>query len=219
MAIKHCITAIALAGAMATPAMAAPGDVLVKLRGTYTLRSGGDSFDARIGARDVRAKPVNSVGGEASLTFVVSEDIAVETAIGGSKLTLRDSGQDLASAGSFEPTVAVLYQPMGASGKLRPYAGLGVVYRKFYSEKAGDLIMSVIPARPGLVDISFSSQLAPVGKVGTDVAISDHSYVNVEARYSPMKTKVSMYNIAPSGIFADGHLKDLGLAVGMGFRF
>lgn len=219
MTIKRKFIALAAVLGAIAPAHAAPGDILVRLRATYTDRSSGTHFPVVIGTEGKRTKPSGSAGIEGSLTFFIDNTFAIEAALGGSRFKLKSQGDGFISAGAFEPTIAAIAYPAGVSGKIRPYIGAGLVYRKFHGEKVGALILEGSRTPRDQFSVSVSSDIAPVGKIGADIAINDRSYINVEGRYSQMNTSVGVFDGGPLRIRTEGKLRDIGVAVGAGFVF
>lgn len=185
-------TAIA-ATAFSSTAHAAPGDILIKVRGGYALHSGSSKVAIDIDGSTVTAKAKDAVGGEASLTFFMTNHIAIEIALGGSSYDLKDArGHALLSAGLITPYATAQYHLLPGSRFFRPYVGIGVAYANFYSEKAGSLLTD----RTDLFDTSYSTnlkgELAPVGQVGADVAINDRFYINVDGKYLGANSKLTI---------------------------
>lgn len=119
--------AIASAVALTAPAYAVErGDMLIKLRGTYGLRTQSDdvSFTLRDDS-NVTAKVDNTIGAELSMTFFLTDHVATEVSIGGAPYDIKNpASATLVSAGLIMPTATLQYYPV-KEGRLRPYVVTG----------------------------------------------------------------------------------------------
>jgi outer membrane protein len=212
-------TAAMAATAFANPAYAAPGDILVKVRGGYALHSGGKRVAVDIDGSTMTAKAKGAVGGEAGLTFFMTDHIAAELALGGASYDLKDAtGHALISAGLVTPTAMLQYHLLPNSRIFRPYVGVGVSYANFYSEKPGELLTDRTNPFPTSYSVNIKGALAPVAQVGADIAINDQFYINVDAKYLRSNSKLTIDEEGNRQTVSH-KMRSLILGAGVGFRF
>lgn len=203
----------------ASPAQAAPGDILVKIRGGYAVRSAGSKVEIDIDGNSVEVKAGGAVGGEASLTYFLSNNIAAEFSFGGAPYDL-DASDDrtLVSAGLITPGVTLQYHFMPEGRRFRPYIGIGAAYAKFYSEEPKELLTNRIVNPPISYSAHLKSALAPVGQIGADIAVNEKFYINLDAKFVAANSKVT---VGQGDILqtVDHDMRSLFLSAGVGFRF
>jgi outer membrane protein len=205
--------------ALSTPAAAEPGDMLIKIRGGYVLRTGSSVVTVDVGGTPVSAKAKAAPGGEASLTFFMTDHLATELTLGGAPYDIKDrSGKTLVSAGLITPTAMLQYHLMPASKQFRPYVGVGLSYANFYSEKAGEVLTNrvVTPAISYSADIKDG--LAPVAQVGADIAINEQLYINIDAKYLGANSKLTLDQGGTSQTVSH-RMRSIIMGAGVGFRF
>lgn len=213
------LLALAASGMIASPALAQGGDILVRVRGTYDIRSGGDPVSVTTPSATVTVSPASSLGAEASLTYFIDDRLAVEAAFGGSRLALNDAnGRTLMSAGVINPGVTVQYYPGNLAGFVRPYIGAGVVYMNYSNLKAGEILTSVVQTPPVTYSFTADNKFAPIIKGGADLAISETTFLNVEGRFFTSNMNAVLSD-GGSTRPVRGRVNNISVAVGLGFRF
>jgi len=212
-------TAALAAAAFANPACAAPGDILIKVRGGYVLHSGSSKVAVEIDGSTVTAKAQGAVGGEASLTFFMTDHLAVEAALGGASYDLKDgSGRILSSAGLITPSAILQYHLLPQSRLFRPYAGIGAAYANFYSEKPGEILTDRAEALPLSYATSLKGALAPVAQLGADIAINDQFYINVDGKYLGSNSRLTIDQGGARQTISH-KMRSIIIGAGIGFRF
>ncbi|SMC34923.1 OmpW family protein [Novosphingobium sp. B1] len=219
--MRHFAAALCAIAAVsaATPALAEPGDILIKIRGDYVLRSGSSAVTVDLGGIPVSANAKAAPGGEASLTFFITEHFATEFTLGGAPYDMKDrNGRTLVSAGLITPTAMLQYHVMPSSKVFRPYVGAGLSYANFYSEKPGEILTN----RTVTPRISYSADLkgalAPVVQIGADIAINEQLYINVDAKYLGASSRLTVEQGGNSQTVSH-KMRSLVLGAGVGFRF
>ena len=218
--MRKLVTAVAIAAmfSAASPAFAERGDMLIKMRGSYNLRSGSDTAVVSVGGSNVSAKASNSVGAEAAADFFVSENFAVEAAFGGSSYEINNSaGNTLASAGLINPSLTLLYYPT-TSARIRPYIGGGAAYVNFYSEKPGEILTNQHVIQPVTYSAVMKSNLAPVGQVGADISLDNKFYLNIDGKYMLANSKVTIVQGIVSQTVKQ-NMSSFVIGAGVGFKF
>lgn len=217
-ALVMSIAALTVAG-FATPSHAAPGDILVKVRGSYAPRPGSSAATVNVGDTVATAKPRAGIGFEAGLTYFITNHLAAEVGFGGTSYDLKDSaGRTLTSAGLITPAATLQYHLMPNSKFFRPYVGIGASYANFYGEKAGEILTDRIILPPITYAASIKGALAPVAQLGADVSINDKFYINVDAKYLGCNTKLAIEQ-GGARQTVPHKMRSLIVGVGAGFRF
>lgn len=216
--VTFALTALA-AMALSTPAWAEPGDVLIKIRGGYALRTGSSPVTVNVGDTPVTAKPKAAPSGEASLTFFMTDHLATELTFGGAPYDIKDrNGKTLVSAGLITPTAMLQYHAMPGSTLFRPYIGVGLSYANFYSEKAGEVLTNRVVTPTISYSADIKGALAPVGQIGADVAINEQLYINIDAKYLGTNSKLTLDQGGTSQTVSH-RMRSIIVGAGVGFRF
>lgn len=218
--MRRFILAAAAIGALVSsvPAHAEAGDLLVKARVTYHHRSEGFSFTLNDQAGIVDAFVNDAVGAEASATLFLTNHLATEFSLGGVAYDLEDgTGGGVLSAGLLMSTATVQFHPLGDSAVVRPYVGAGMSYMNIYSEELRDVIINEAASPFTPYSAGVRGGIAPVGQVGADIAVSQRLYVNVDAKYTSLKTEVYVQNETRQTVAR--RMGSLVVAFGVGFRF
>jgi len=207
------------AAAIAGPANAAPGDILIKVRGGYVLHPGSSRVAVDIDDATTSAKPKSAVSGEASLTFFMTDHIATEIGFGVTSYDLKDrAGRNLSSAGLITPSMTIQYHPLPDAKFFRPYIGVGAAYANFYSEKPGEVLTDRDAHFTQFYSTSLKGRLAPVGQIGADIALNDQFYVNVDAKYIGSNTKFQVEQGGSTQTISH-KMRSVIIGAGVGFRF
>lgn len=226
--IKHARTFAAaqavllMAGLAAAPAHAAGGDLLIKATGNYSIRTGNETLDFTLDGTDIRAEPGNSVGAQISMSLFFTDTLALEAALGGSKLDFKSpDGRSVISSGTVIPALSVQFYPAGTDNRLRPFVGAGAAYYKFYSAKPEEVLTNrpTTPSMPQHNDrITLDSKIVPVVHAGVDLAITPSAFLTLEGRYTAANTKV---HIAAATLTTTKPIKieNIAISLGAGFRF
>lgn len=205
--------------AATTPVWAAPGDILIRVRGDYVVRTGSSDVTVSVGGSPVTAKAKGAVGGEASLTFFMTDHLATEFTLGGAPYDLKDSsGHTLISAGLITPTAMLQYHLMPNGRAFRPYIGAGLSYANFGSVTVGEVLTNrtVVPAIS--YSASINGALAPVVQIGADVAINEQMYINFDAKCLGTNSKLTLVQGGNSQTVSH-KMRSCVLGTGVGFRF
>lgn len=213
------LTALALSASMASvPVHADAGDLLVKVRATYHARSEGFSLTLNDQAEVVDALVPNSFGGEASATLFLTDHWATEISLGGATYDLEDeTGTGILSAGLLTSAATLQYHPLDSDAVVRPYIGAGISYMNFYSEELKDVLINEAAGAFTPYTSDIRGGFSPVAQLGADIAISQQLYLNLDAKYTSVKTEVYVQN--ETRLTVARRMGSLVLATGVGFRF
>lgn len=126
---------------------------------------------------------------ELDFTYMYTPNVGVEFILGTSRHDLRGEGSiaglgKIAEARTLPPVVTVQYH-FAPAGAIRPYAGLGVNYTRFYDEKT----TAALDAALGPTSLELDSSTGLVGQVGVDIPVGGGRwFVNFDAKYISMDT-------------------------------
>lgn len=205
--------------AVAAPAHAEQGDLLVRLRGIIVApneSSGGikPTFPGE------KVKVNNSVMPELDFTYMLTKHVGTELIlattkhhVSGRSGTTGSIGR-LASSWVLPPTLTVQYHFM-PDGPVRPYVGAGINYTIFYSEKASKGLEDAVGhTRVGLKDsVGYALQ------AGVDVPIGKRTFVNFDVKYIDINTTARLDTAAIGTQRVRVHLDPLVVGMGIGMRF
>lgn len=210
-----------LCGFMAAqPAFAEAGDILLKGRAIYVMpKNSLVDIPAGLGNGPLSVK--DTVGAEFSATYLWSDQIGVEFALGGGQTDFptADSAAargELMSASVVMPSIVMQFHPMPKAA-IRPYIGLGVNYTLFYDEKPGAVLLNNSLDSKNDLAVQAEGKFGIVGQVGVDIPINEKIFVNIEVKYIKSNTTLSVKNSKYN--FIDADLDPIIFGIGLGFRF
>lgn len=196
--------------------LADAGDWLVRLRALHVSPNDDSGSVSTLPGSSV------SVGSDTTLeldfTYFVTRNLGIEAILGTSQHDINAGGSiaglgKIAEVRTLPPTVTLQYhfQP---DASVRPYAGIGVNYTKFYNQKASSSLESALG--PTSVDLDGSWGLS--GQLGVDVDINRDWFVNFDAKYIRMNTTA---NLKSGGVVrkVDVDINPWFFGVGVGRRF
>ncbi|GLV20514.1 outer membrane protein [Sphingobium sp. TomMM35A] len=204
--------------AMAAPAQAAQGDVLVRLRGIMVApneRSGS----VPPGFPGEKVKVDNSVMPEIDITYMASDHIGFELiaattkhSASGRSGTTGSIGR-LASTWVLPPTLTAQYHFL-PEGKVRPYVGAGVNYTLFYNEKASGALEGAV----GATRVRMSDSFGWAAQAGVDVDLTDRIFLNLDVKYIDIDTTARLSTTAAGVQKVRVHLDPLVFGIGIGMK-
>jgi outer membrane protein len=216
-AIKF-ILATAAIGATSSPAFAAKGDILMRVRGIMvapTESSGGitPTFPTE------QVKVNNAVTPEVDFTYMASDNIGFELIAATSKHTA--SGKTgttggigkLASTWVLPPTLTAQYH-FAPEGKVRPYVGAGVNYTLFYSEKASNALEAAV----GSTKVKMKSSFGWAAQAGVDIDLNEKMFLNIDVKYIDIDTTTRLNTTAIGTQRVKVSLDPVVVGVGIGFK-
>lgn len=213
------LAATVAAGALATPAYAEAGDVLVRVRGILvapTESSGGilPTFPTEEVSVD------NSIMPEVDITYMVDDHIGLELiaattkhSASGKTGTTGGIGK-LASTWVLPPTLTVQYH-FAPKAKVRPYVGAGVNYTIFYSEKPSAGLETAV----GQTNVSMKSSFGWAAQAGIDFDLNEKIFLNFDVKYVDIDTRARLATTAIGTQRVRISLDPIIAGVGVGFRF
>lgn len=150
---------------------------------------------------------------EIDLTYFVTDNIGLELIASTTKHNVAAVGTalgdlDLGSVWILPPTLTAQYH-FPIADKVSVYAGAGINWSLFYSEK--------LPTTLG-TDISYSNSVGPAVQLGTDIRIQDNLYLNLDVKKIWINTDVTIASVV-GPVTADVDLDPWVFGVGVGWRF
>ena len=204
----------------ASPALAyEAGDWLVRGR-IINVGPNDDSSPVAVGGADVAGSGV-SVNDDTTLeldfTYMLAKHWGVELILGSSQHDVRAEGSlaalgDVIDTRVLPPTLTLQYHFL-PDGTIRPYAGLGLNYTRFFdSEVTGGL------DAPGAdVDLDHSWGLA--AQAGVDVGINKDWFINFDLKYIDLDTSASFRDTVVGAAEVDVDIDPWVFGIGVGRRF
>jgi outer membrane protein len=220
MTIKTLLLAgAALAGAIAAPAQAAQGDVLVRLRGIMVApnEKSGSVLPAFPGEK---VKVNDTITPEIDITYMATDHIGFELIAATSRHTVSGvtgttgSLGKLVATNALPPTLTMQYHFL-PEGKIRPYVGAGVNYTLFFNSDAS----SALTVAVGKTDVHLSDSFGWAGQAGVDIDLNEKFFLNLDVKYIDIDTKARL-STANAGVQrVKVSLDPLVFGVGVGMRF
>jgi outer membrane protein len=181
--------------------------------GDWLFRAGSSLVDPKSNngsfGTDLEIKVDDQLGVTYNLTYMYSANLGIEVLAAlpyEHDIAVGDLGT-VASVKHLPPTVSLQYHFL-PQGVFQPYAGLGLNYTLFFSEKTkGALAGSDIK-----VD---SSSLGLAAQLGFDVMLNDSWFVNVDVRWIGIETEATVDN----ALKADVKIDPMVYGVHLGYRF
>lgn len=183
-------TAIA-ALAAASPAAAAQGDWLVRLRGIVVdpQSSSGPVLPSFPGAT---VSVGTSAMPEIDFTWFATDHFGFELILATTKHTISGEGSlealgPVASTWVLPPTLTAQYH-FAPAAKVRPYVGVGINWTIFYSENASDELVDAV----GATNVNLSNSVGVAFQGGIDIDISPKVFLNFDIKYITMGTNATL---------------------------
>lgn len=212
------LSATAITAALASPAQARQGDVLVRLRGILVApnEKSGSVLPAFPGEK---VSIDNSVMPEIDFTYMATDHIGFELiaattkhSASGRTGTTGSLGK-LASTWVLPPTLTAQYHFM-PEGKIRPYVGAGVNYTVFYNEKPSSALEGAV----GDTRVHMSDSFGWAAQAGVDIDLNDSMFLNLDVKYIDIDTTARLSTTAAGLQKVRVDLDPLVFGVGIGFR-
>jgi outer membrane protein len=220
MTIKMILLgAAATCAAIAGPAQAAQGDVLVRLRGIMVAPNerSGSVLPAFSGEK---VKVDNSVMPEVDVTYMATDHVGFELiaattrhSASGRSGTTGAIGR-LASTWVLPPTLTAQYHFL-PEARIRPYVGAGVNYTLFYNEKASNALEGAV----GATRVHMSDSFGWAAQAGADIDLTDRVFLNIDVKYIDIDTTARLSTTAAGLQKVRVHLDPLVFGVGAGMKF
>lgn len=203
-------------GAFIPAARAGEGDWLVRLRALHV--SPNDD------AGSVSGIPGSSVGVESDttveldFTYFLTRNLGVELILGSSQHDIKGKGSvgalgRIANTRTLPPTLTLQYHFM-PDATVRPYAGIGVNYTKFYDINSSASLDNAL----GPTDVDLDSSWGVSGQLGVDMVFYRDWFINFDAKYIRMDTTATLDSGATRRK-VDIDIDPWFLGVGVGTRF
>jgi outer membrane protein len=218
---RHISAALFALGltAAAVPAHAVQkGDWLIRLGAAHVAPNDKSGAVTGVGGSGVEVGSSTSLG--INFTYMVSDNLGVEL------LGAAPFGHDIKGTGTvaglgkiaetkqLPPTLILLYN-FAPKASVRPYAGVGLNYTTFFSEKVTDSLSG-----GGLANgISLKDSTGLAIEAGVDVDIGKDMFFNASLWRMDIDTKATLKGGALDGATVDVTIDPWALFVGVGWRF
>lgn len=214
---KLAATAMLLAAASASPALAEKGDILVRLR-AITVQPQEKVGPVLPTFPTSSGRITNAYAPEIDFTYMMTDHIGVELIAATTKHCI-DGGGALAAVGRLActwvlpPTLTLQYHFL-PEGKVHPYVGAGVNWTMFYNEKASSQLNAAI----GATDVDLSNSWGYALQAGIDFDINDKMFINLDVKYVDMDSTARLATGAARNTLR-ANIDPLIVGVGVGWRF
>lgn len=199
--MKHLFTTAALI-AMTGSAWAAEGDILARFR---VINVNPDvSVDRTLSTAGVDVDDQTNV--ELDFTYMITDHIGAELILGTTRHEVTSKMGSLGKVSVLPPTLTLQYH-FNPEGQVRPYAGVGINYTRFYNDglKLGGQDLSIDKN-------SWGAAL----QVGTDIALSKDIFLNLDVKKVYISTDVNHPDLGKLGTL---DIDPWIFGIGIGTRF
>lgn len=215
--MRTTLVALAALNALATPAMAAQGDWLVRLRGIVVAPT-EESSNVLPGFPDGSVSVDNAIVPELDFTYFLTDNIGAELILATSPHDISGEGAlaglgEIADTMVLPPTLTLQYH-FAPGAKISPYVGVGVNYTIFYDEGSKDSLVAAVG--PTSVDLDDSVGIA--FQAGVDFALNERWFLNADIKYIDIDTTATL-NTGGAINTVDVDLDPIVAGVGVGMRF
>jgi len=196
--------------------LAKPGDWLVRLRALHVSPNDSSGSVSTLSGSGVSVGTDTTA--ELDFTYYVTPNLGIEGILGTSQHDLYGEGSiaglgKIAEVRTLPPTVTLQYH-FKPNDTVRPYAGIGVNYTKFYDQKSSKSLDNAL----GPTSVSLESSWGLSGQVGFDIDFDQDWFVNFDAKYISMSTTATLNS---GGVIrkVDVNINPWFFGVGIGKRF
>lgn len=217
--MNKLMAALGVALIAAGPVHAAPGDVLVRVRGILVApneKSGGilPSLPGE------KVAVGNSFMPEIDFTYMATNNIAFELVLATTKHSLAGRTGTTGGIGKLgstwvlPPTLTAQYH-FAPAGKVRPYVGAGINYTIFWNEDAS----TGLEAAVGKTGVRLSDSFGYAVQAGADIDLSPKIFLNFDVKYIDMSTTARLATTAIGIQRVKVDINPIVVGVGLGMRF
>lgn len=216
--------------AVGAAACAAVGAAQAQSAGAWLVRAGAMNIAPDVKSGDLSApafagtkadvKSASQVGG--GITYMLTDNWSVDLPLAlPFKHELVGDGA-IAGVGKIGEVKALpaslfgQYRFGAPSAQLRPYAGLGITYAKFFKERSTAALTALTggtPANP--TTLKVESKLTASVQLGATLALKDRWSLDAAVVYTPLKTRATL----STGQTLDMTLNPTALSLGVAYRF
>ncbi len=191
---RHLLAALLTAGtaAIATPSLAAdPGNWLVRGRVIHVTPNDRSGEVTTLAGSGVGVG--DDTTAELDITYMLRPNWGLELILGTTQHDLTGKGT-IANLGKIgktallPPTLTLQYH-FAPKADVRPYAGIGVNYSKFYNEKSTN---SLDTGLGGPTSINLDDSWGLAAQAGVDVGLKNDWFVNFDLKYIQIETKATL---------------------------
>lgn len=213
----YLATALASAAMLTAPAQAEQGDFLIRARAIIVAPTDNTS-DVLPGFPGGSVDVENAVVPELDFTYFLTDNIGAELILATSPHDLQGTGTlaglgKVADVMALPPTLTLQYH-FNPTGKIRPYAGVGVNYTIFYDEDASASLIGAVG--PTAIDVDDSVGVA--FQFGVDFALSERWFLNADVKYIQIDTTATL-NSGGTINTVNADLDPIVAGIGVGMRF
>jgi outer membrane protein len=193
VSFRYLAPALLLGGlAAAAPALAVEqGDWLVRGRLIHVAPNDSSGEVSTLSGSGVAVGASSTF--ELDFTYMLNPNLGLELILATTKHDLKGRGTiaglgKIGESGVLPPTLTLQYH-FAPRAAVRPYAGVGMNYTLFYSDKSS---ASLNAALGGPTSVDLSNSWGPALQAGLDVDLTKDWFLNVDAKYVWIDTKATL---------------------------
>jgi len=192
--VRYLVSTLFISGlVMAALPSAAPaqGDWLVRGRLIHVAPNDSSGAVTTLAGSGVGVNSDSTL--EVDFTYMLNPNLGIELVLATTKHDLNGKGTiaalgKIGESGVLPPTLTLQYH-FAPRAAVRPYAGVGLNYTLFYSDKSSAALNAALG---GPTSVDLSNSLGPALQAGLDVDLSKDWFLNFDAKYIWIDTKATL---------------------------
>ncbi len=193
VSFRYVVPAMLLTGlTIAAPAFALEqGDWLVRGRLIHVTPNDSSGAVSTLPGSGVAVGSDSTL--ELDFTYMLNPNLGLELILATTKHDLKGKGTiaalgKIGETGVLPPTLTLQYH-FAPHAAVRPYAGVGMNYTLFYSDKSS---ASLNAALGGSTSVDLSNSWGPALQAGLDMDLTKDWFLNFDAKYIWINTKATL---------------------------
>jgi outer membrane protein len=190
---KMLVTGFMLTAAVTASSQASAndqGDLLVRGRIINVNPNDSSGTVSTIPGSGVKVDSATTL--ELDFTYMIRPNIGLELILATTKHDIKGDGtigalDKVGETGVLPPTLTAQYH-FAPKATIRPYAGIGVNYTLFYSEKASSSLEGAL----GSTSVSLDNSFGLAAQAGVDVDINKDWFLNLDLKYINISTTAEL---------------------------
>jgi len=212
--VSGLVAAVICSSTFINPAFADAGDWLVRARIINVSPNDSSGQVPAVAGSGVSVDVDTTI--ELDFTYMVSNNLGLELILATSKHEATGTGTlagaDVGEVRALPPTLTLQYH-FNPKATVRPYAGVGLNYTRFFNPKLGAALIA-----NGATDIDYDDSFGLSAQAGLDIDINKKWFMNLDVKYVQIETTATITGGALAGN-VDVDINPWVFGVGIGTRF
>ena len=182
------LSALAVGTAIACPAYAEQGDVLIRAR-AIAVAPNEKSSSILPAFPGEKVSVDDSFAPELDITYMATNHIGFELIAATTKHSASGVSGTTGTLGKLASTWVLFFSltaqyHFAPGAKVRPYVGAGINYTVFYNTKATPALVGAV----GATSVGMTDSIGYVVQTGVDIDLTDRVFLNLDVKYIDINT-------------------------------